>query len=279
MFSHVFESLRQFFTAGSPLELSLVVLAIAAIGVGLRMRIVAAARKPAAGPTAGSSRGPADRVFGPSDPPVRHDDAGLPPIDTFHDAPSGHDDVVLSEMPMTTDLPPLRDDIHEPSSVPRNGSASPETVVTGTAVTTFAPPSYDRPVDDAIVFPSGHGHGDYGDFHTSELPPLRSPVADLPEAGAIASILSDGLDDLASGGDRFAEAVRERPIQYMIGALAAGFAAGVMFPLMYGQARLTRLLEKVIETNEQLKHVRYADRFEYPQPDVDQREREKERAR
>jgi len=109
------------------------------------------------------------------------------------------------------------------------------------------------------VFPTGRG---FGDYRTGDLPPPRNGIGDLPEAGAIASILSEGLDDLAGGGDRLAEAVRERPVQYFVGALAAGFVAGLLFPMIYGQQRVSRLLERLIESNEELKHVRLDERRE-----------------
>ena len=41
-----------------------------------------------------------------------------------------------------------------------------------------------------------------------------------------------------------------------MGALAAGFAAGLWLPTLYGQQRITKLLERLIESNEELKAVR-----------------------
>ena len=119
-----------------------------------------------------------------------------------------------------------------------------------------------HPADDTIVFPSTHGFVDYSN---AELPPPRAP--ELPEPGAIATILSDGLDELASRGDTFADAVRAHPIRYVAGALATGFVAGLMFPFIYGQQRVARLLERVIESNEELKRVRYEEPRELPRPE------------
>ena len=79
---------------------------------------------------------------------------------------------------------------------------------------------------------------------------------------------------MATGGDRLAEAVRERPIQYLMGALAAGFAAGLWLPTLYGQQRITKLLERLIESNEELKAVRLEDRRE-ARADIERRETER----
>jgi hypothetical protein len=56
--------------------------------------------------------------------------------------------------------------------------------------------------------------------------------------------------------------------------LAAGFAAGLMFPMVYGQQRVVKLLERLIESNEELKHVRLEDRRDF-RAEFDRREAER----
>jgi hypothetical protein len=109
------------------------------------------------------------------------------------------------------------------------------------------------PVDDTIVFPTGRG---FGDFRLVELPPPRTPSFELPEATAISSMLAGGLDEIADGGDQLADAVRKRPIQYLIGALAAGFAAGVFVPALAGQNRIEKLLQRLVEGQEEIRRSR-----------------------
>ena len=238
MFSNLIDSVRHFFVAGSPLELGLFVVAVTAIGILLRVRAV----------RAGALNHPAEIM-----PHAQPEGTSVPTARQW----------LARETAMNNDLPPIRETVVEPAqtqSVP--------------AVATVAPPTpaYEsRPVDDTIVFPTGRG---FGDYRTVDLPPPRNGLSDLPEAGTIASILSEGLDDLASGGDRLAEAVRERPVQYVVGALLAGFAAGLMFPMVYGQQRVAKLLERLIESNEELKHVRLEDRRE-ARAEVERRETER----
>jgi hypothetical protein len=110
------------------------------------------------------------------------------------------------------------------------------------------------PPDDTIVFPTGTGRG-FGDFRMVDLPPPRSSY-ELPESTAISSILAGGLDELAGSGDRVADAIRERPLQYLVGALAAGFAAGLMVPALSGQHRIEKLLERLVEGQEETRRSR-----------------------
>jgi hypothetical protein len=114
------------------------------------------------------------------------------------------------------------------------------------------PAAEGSPVDDTIVFPTGRG---FGDFRMVDLPPPRSSY-ELPETTAISSILAGGLDELAGRGDRVADAVRERPLQYLVGALAAGFAAGLMVPALSGQNRIEKLLERLVEGQEEIRRSR-----------------------
>jgi hypothetical protein len=109
------------------------------------------------------------------------------------------------------------------------------------------------PVDDTIVFPTGRG---FGDFRLVELPPPRTPSFELPETTAISSMLAGGLDDIAGGGDQLADAVRKRPIQYLLGALAAGFAAGVFVPALAGQNRIEKLLQRLVEGQDEIRRSR-----------------------
>ena len=227
-----------------------------AVGIGLRVRAVRA-----------GSRATAVEMTPP-------ETADAPPIPTARQWLARE-----NAMNVTNELPPLRDPAGEPeaaSAAPQPEAGVPPVTVApspplSAAVATIPPPSYDnRPIDDAIVFPTGRG---FGDYRTVDLPPPRNAV-DLPEAGTIASILSEGLDDLATGGDRLAEAVRERPIQYVLGALAAGFAAGLMFPMVYGQQRVAKLLERLIESNEEIKRVRIEDRRDL-RAEIERRESER----
>jgi hypothetical protein len=235
MFSHFLAPLQHFFATGSALELGLLVIAIVAVGVGLRVRAVRAAAKTNAAPSTAPPTAPPD----------------VTPVQTARQW--------LARETIMNDLPPLRETVVPPAAD------------TNSSVATFVPPEYEsRPVDDAIVFPTGRA---FGEYRTADLPPPRNAV-DLPEASTIANILTEGLDDLATGGDRLAEAVRERPIQYLMGALAAGFAAGLWLPTLYGQQRITKLLERLIESNEELKAVRLEDRRE-ARADIERRETER----
>jgi hypothetical protein len=108
------------------------------------------------------------------------------------------------------------------------------------------------PPDDTIVFPTGRG---FGDFRMVDLPPPRSSY-ELPESTAISSMLAGGLDELAGSGDRVADAIRERPLQYLVGALAAGFAAGLIVPALSGQHRIEKLLERLVEGQEEVRRSR-----------------------
>jgi hypothetical protein len=240
MLNHFIESLRAFFTSGSPLELGLLVVAVVAAGIALRVRALrASVRKSAAEIT------PPDPADVTSTPTARQ--------------------WLARETAMNNDLPPLR----EPAL---DSPAEPTPSGVATALPPPLPPPFEsRPIDDAIVFPTGRG---FGDYRTVDLPPPRNGLPELPEASTIASILSEGLDDLATGGDRLAEAVRERPVQYVVGALAAGFVAGLMFPMVYGQQRVTKLLERLVESNEELKRVRLDERRE-ARADFERRESER----
>jgi len=238
MFSNLIDSVRHFFVAGSPLELGLFVVAVVAIGILLRVRAM----------RTGALNDPSEIT-----PHASPEVTSVPAARQW----------LARETVMNNDLPPIRETVVvEPVQTQAIAAVS----------TVTPPPAYEsRPVDDTIVFPTGRG---FGDYRTVDLPPPRNGLGDLPEAGTIASILSEGLDDLASGGDRLAEAVRERPVQYFAGALLAGFAAGLMFPMLYGQQRVTKLLERLIESNEELKHVRLEDRRE-ARAEVERRETER----
>jgi hypothetical protein len=235
MFSHFLAPLQRFFATGSALELGLLVTAILAVGVVLRVRAVRGAAKTNAAPSTAAATAPPD----------------VTPVQTARQW--------LARETVMNDLPPLRETVVPPVAE------------TNGPVATFVSPAYEsRAVDDAIVFPTGRA---FGEYRTADLPPPRNAV-DLPEASTIANILTEGLDDLATGGDRLAEAVRERPIQYLMGALAAGFAAGLWLPTLYGQQRITKLLERLIESNEELKAVRLEDRRE-ARADIERRETER----
>jgi hypothetical protein len=227
--------LQRLLTSGSVLELGLLVVALAAVGIALRVRSVRRAAR-----RTGDS---------PLPPPAPSEVTTMPTARQW-----------LAREAALSDLPPLRETVVEPT---------PEA---GALAVPQPPAAHDGDsVDDTIVFPTGRS---YGEFKTGDLPPPRNAV-DLPEASTIASILTEGLDDLATGGDRLADSVRERPIQYLLGALAAGFAAGLMFPMVYGQQRVTKLLERLIESNEELKHVRLLEERREARAEADRREIER----
>ncbi len=104
--------------------------------------------------------------------------------------------------------------------------------------------------DDTIVFPAGRGAGE----PRFDIPPPR--VADDDGPSPISSIFAGGLDELATGGDRIVEAVREHPLSFVAGALAAGFAAGMIVPIFSTRNRIAKLLDRLVEANEALREHR-----------------------
>ncbi len=103
--------------------------------------------------------------------------------------------------------------------------------------------------DNGIVFPATGGNA-AADFSTR---PERKDRPPRPEAqrgeGPISAMLSEGLEEISTSGDRVVDAVRERPLEFIAGALAAGFAAGMLLPALGGRAKMTKLLERLLEAN------------------------------
>jgi hypothetical protein len=74
--------------------------------------------------------------------------------------------------------------------------------------------------------------------------------------------LFDGVADAAGGAARVVEAVRQRPLEFLAGAVATGFAAGLIIPLFANQNRTVQLLERLAKLNEERTQAqREADRF------------------
>ena len=108
--------------------------------------------------------------------------------------------------------------------------------------------------DGTIVFPGGRDAG----RARFEVPPPRAPE----ESSPLGSLLGSGVDGIAERGEHLIDAVREHPLQFVLGALAAGFAAGMIVPLFSMRERSTRLLERLLEVNEELRDRRNDERRE-----------------
>ena len=112
---------------------------------------------------------------------------------------------------------------------------------------------------DAIVFPAGTGANEF------RPEPMRFDADEHEDKlGPITEILAGGIDDIAGTGERVVEFVRERPLEFIAGALAAGFAVGLVMPLFSGQNRTAKLLERLLEDRSEAK--READRFRQARP-------------
>jgi hypothetical protein len=113
-------------------------------------------------------------------------------------------------------------------------------------------------VEGGIIFPSGGGGGDFRRerFDRQQFDNGRTPERE--------SFLAEGFEGIAARGERAIEAVRERPLEFLAGALAAGFVAGVLLPVFSDRSRQARLLERLVAENEErslLKAQREAERF------------------
>jgi hypothetical protein len=109
--------------------------------------------------------------------------------------------------------------------------------------------------DGGIVFPpSGDG------FQHRPVDPRELDGDDDRES--ITSIF-DGVAEATGGAARVVEAVRERPLEFLAGAIATGFAAGLIIPLFANQTRTVQLLERLAKLNEENRSAaqREADRF------------------
>ncbi len=115
------------------------------------------------------------------------------------------------------------------------------------------PASQNWGIENGIVFPAG------GDFARPQMPIDLRSFDDERER----SSLFGGIDDLANGGGRVVDAVRDRPLEFLAGALAAGFAAGLIVPLFANQNRTLRLLERLAKGKDdaRLQAQREAERF------------------
>jgi hypothetical protein len=104
--------------------------------------------------------------------------------------------------------------------------------------------------EDGLVFPSGGG----GDFRRRPVDNRRFEYDDVRPA-----------DSMFVGG---IEAVRERPLEFLAGALAAGFAAGLLLPIFSNRSSQTRLLEGLFEVSEESRTQaqREAKRFRQARP-------------
>jgi hypothetical protein len=109
--------------------------------------------------------------------------------------------------------------------------------------------------ENGIVFPPS---GD--DFQHRPVDPRELDGEDDRER-PLTSIF-DGVAD-AGGAMRVAEAVRERPLEFLAGAVVTGFAAGLIIPLLASQNRTMQLLERLAKLNEENRSQaqREAERF------------------
>jgi len=99
-------------------------------------------------------------------------------------------------------------------------------------------------VEDGLLFPSGAGGGH------SRRERLDRDQFDNGRDAESPSPLSDGFEGIVARSERAIEAVRERPLEFLAGALAAGFAAGLLLPFFSERTRQTRLLERLVESTE-----------------------------
>src|ERR1700681_1032702 len=88
--------------------------------------------------------------------------------------------------------------------------------------------------EDGLIFPSG---GPGGDFRRQPVDNRRFEPDDVRPVG---SVFVGGI-----------EAVRERPLEFLAGELAAGFAAGLVVPIFSNRSLRTRLLEGLAEVNQE----------------------------
>jgi len=105
--------------------------------------------------------------------------------------------------------------------------------------------------EDGLIFPSG---GPGGDFRRQPVDNRRFEYDDVRPA-----------DSMFAGG---IEAVRERPLEFLAGALAAGFAAGLVLPIFSNRSSQTRLLEGLFEVSAERRTQaqREAKRFRQARP-------------
>jgi hypothetical protein len=122
-------------------------------------------------------------------------------------------------------------------------------------------------MNNGIVFEAGSGANE---FRPEPMPQFDDDDEDEGRApGPISQIVAGGLDDIAGTGERVLEAVRERPLEFLAGALAAGFAFGVVLPLFSSKGRTVKLLERWLVENEESRAAearREAERFRQARP-------------
>jgi hypothetical protein len=99
-------------------------------------------------------------------------------------------------------------------------------------------------VEGGIIFPSGGGD------HRRERHYVRQSADERGSEPDGESIFEGGFEGIAASGERAIEAVRERPLEYLAGAVAAGFAVGLLLPI-FTSTRQIRLLERLVEANEE----------------------------
>jgi len=99
-------------------------------------------------------------------------------------------------------------------------------------------------VEGGIIFPSGGGDTRRERPYARQLRDEYGPESDEE------SMPQGGFDGIAASGERAIEAVRERPLEFLAGAVAAGFAVGLLLPI-FTSNRQIRLLERLVEANEE----------------------------
>jgi hypothetical protein len=83
------------------------------------------------------------------------------------------------------------------------------------------------------------------------------------------SMFVESMNEIGASGGRIVEAVRERPLEFLAGALAAGFAAGLLLPIFSNRNHQTRLLERLVEVSEKSRRTqaqRGTERFRQARP-------------
>lgn len=127
-------------------------------------------------------------------------------------------------------------------------------------------PSYDQwAAENGIVFPPDGGGGG-GDFRMRSIPIDPRDLGDEDDGPRGSGF--GGFGEIGGGGARVVEAFRERPLEFLAGAIAAGFAAGLIVPLFSDRSRSTQLLERLVQVSEESRTPaqREAERFRQARP-------------
>jgi hypothetical protein len=95
--------------------------------------------------------------------------------------------------------------------------------------------------ENGIVFPAGSGADQF------RPGPMRFYDDEDDRRSPVKRIVAGGLDEIAGTRERIVDAVRERPLEFIAGALATGFAVGLVMPLFSTKSRTAKLLQRLLE--------------------------------